>query len=158
MHIGLRLAGHVEVDDQGDALNVQAARRDVGGDQHVERAVLESLDHTLTLGLSDVAGDTGGAESAARQLEGHLFDIRAGAHEDDGRVGLFLPRRDVLGARGQDARQRTNLVLVGHDRVSLVNRVDRRRFRRDGDLDGVLQVLARHLLDGGGHRGAKQSR
>ena len=158
VHVGLGLAGNVEVNHQRNALHVQAARGHVGGDQHVERAVLQALNHALTLGLGDVAGNASGAEAAAGQLEGHLFDVGAGAHEHDGRVGLLLAGRDVLGAGSQDAGQGTDLVLVGHDRVGLVNRVDRRRLRGDGDLDGILQVLAGDLFDGGRHRRAEQGR
>ena len=158
VHVGLGLAGNVEVNDQRNALHVQAARGHVGGDQHVERAVLQALNHALTLGLGDVAGNASGAEAAAGQLKGHLFDVGAGAHEHNGRVGLLLAGRDVLGAGSQDAGQGTDLVLVGHDRVGLVNRVDRRRLRGDGDLDGILQVLAGDLFDGGRHRRAEQGR
>ena len=98
--VGLGLTRNVEVDDEGDALNVEASGGHVGRDQHVERAILEALNHALALGLSDIAGNAGSAESAARQLQRHLFDIGARAHEDDGGVSLFLAFLDVLGAGG----------------------------------------------------------
>ena len=158
MHVGLGLAGHVEVDDQGDPLHVQAPGRHVRGDQDVQGAALEALDHALALGLGDVTGDARRAESAPGQLQRHLLDIDAGAHEDDGGVGVLLARGDVLGARGQDAAEGADLVLVGDDRVGLVDRVDGRRLLGDGDLDRVLEVLARHLLDGGRHRRREQRR
>ena len=49
-------------------------------------------------------------------------------------------------------------MLVGHDRVGLVNRIDRGRLGRDRDLDRILQVLSGNLLDGGRHRSAEQGR
>ena len=156
VHVGLGLTRNIEVDDEGDTLDVEASGGHVGRDQHVERAVLEALDHALALGLSDVTGNTGGTESAARELQRHLFDIGAGTHEDDGGVSLFLAFLDVLGAGGQHAGQRTDLVLVGHHRVGLVDGVDRRGLGGNRDLDRILQVLAGDLLNGRGHRRAEQ--
>ena len=156
VHVGLGLTRDIEVHDEGDTLNVEASGGHVGRDQHVEGAVLQALNHALALGLSDIAGNAGGAESAARQLERDLFDIGAGAHEDDGGVSLFLAFLDVLGAGSQHARERTDLVLVGHHRVGLVDGVDSRGLGGDRDLDRILQVLAGHLFDGGGHRRAEQ--
>ena len=154
--VGLGLTRNIEVDDEGDTLDVKASGGHVGRDQHVERAVLEALDHALALGLSDVTGNTGGTESAARQLQRHLFDIGARAHEDDGGVSLFLAFLDVLGSGGQHARECTDLVLVGHHRVGLVDGVDRRGLGGNRDLDRILQVLAGNLLNGRGHRRAEQ--
>ena len=156
VHVGLGFTRNIEVNDQGDALDVEAARSHVGGDQHVEGAVLQALNHALTLGLGDITGDAGGAEPAARQLEGDLFDVGARAHEDDSGVGFFLSLGDVLGAGCEHAGQSTDLVLVGHNGVGLVDRIDRGRLGGDRDLDRVLQVLTRHLFDGGGHRSAEQ--
>ena len=62
----------------------------------------------------------------------------------------------MLGAGSQHARERTDLVLVGHHRVGLVDGVDRRRLGGNRDLDRILQVLAGNLLNGRGHRRAEQ--
>ena len=156
--VGLGLTRNVEVDDERDTFDVEASGGHVSRDQHIERAVLQALDHALALGLGDVAGDAGGAEASARQFQRHLFDIGAGTHEDDGGVSLFLAFLDVLSSGGQHARERTDLVLVGHHRVGLVDGVDRRRLGGNRNLDRILQVLAGDLLNGRGHRGAEQRR
>src|SRR5829696_891028 len=49
--------GHVVVDDVRDRLHVDAARRDVGGDEHARRAVLEAAQRGLALGLRAVGVD-----------------------------------------------------------------------------------------------------
>ena len=51
VHVAFGVVRHVVVDHVADALHVQAARGDVGGDQDVDLAVLELLDGALALGL-----------------------------------------------------------------------------------------------------------
>ena len=64
VHVGLGVVRDVVVDHVADALDVQAAGGDVGGDQDVDLAVLQRLDGALTLLLRDVAVDGGGLEAA----------------------------------------------------------------------------------------------
>jgi hypothetical protein len=51
MHIGIAIAGRVEVDHVGDIVDVQPARRDVGGDQGVHLSPGELPERPLTLRL-----------------------------------------------------------------------------------------------------------
>ena len=69
--IAFRLVGHVVIDDVGDAVDVDAAGGDVGGDEHADLAVAERGEHALALRLRLVAverlrGDTATWRAFAR--------------------------------------------------------------------------------------------
>ena len=53
----LEIAGHVVVDDVRDLRDIQAARRHVCGDQHLELAGAERAHHRLALVLPHAAVD-----------------------------------------------------------------------------------------------------
>jgi hypothetical protein len=55
-----------------DALDVEAARGDVGGDEDVELAVLELVDGALALRLRDVAVDRGRRVPRARSFSARV--------------------------------------------------------------------------------------
>ena len=59
--------GHVVVDDVADPGDVEAARRDVGGHEHVVRAVAEALQRARALVLGHVPLQGDGAEAALRE-------------------------------------------------------------------------------------------
>jgi hypothetical protein len=63
----LRVERQVVVDDVRDAVDVEAARRDVGRDEDGQRAVLEALQDAKPAALVDVAGDGGGGEAVRRE-------------------------------------------------------------------------------------------
>src|SRR5699024_10878376 len=86
--VGLRFLRHIEVDDQADALHVEAAGGDVGGDEHLQRAVAETLDDLLALLLGHVAADRRGDQASAHQCGADLLGGRAGAHEHDRRLRI----------------------------------------------------------------------
>ena len=145
--VGLSLAGHVEVDDQADAVHVKPAGGHVGGHQHVEGAGAQTLHQTLALTLRHVTGDGGGLDAPARQLDGDVLGRGLGAHEDDGGLGV---------GDGKDPGNGADLVAEGNHRVGLVDGGDGGGGPRDLDLDGLVKVLARHGLDGRGHRRREQ--
>ena len=149
VHVGLGLAGDVEVDHQADTVHVQAAGGHVGGHQHVQGAGAQALDQALTLTLGDVPGDGGGLDAPAGQLEGHVLGRGLGAHEHDGGLGL---------GDGQDPGDRTDLVAEGHHGVGLVDGVHRGGLGGDLDLDRLSQVLTGDGLDRGRHGGGEQGR
>src|SRR6185295_12569452 len=68
--VALGLVGDVQVDDVGDAVDVDAAGGDVGGHQDADAAVLEALEGLLAGALGLVAVDGGGAEARPLQLLG----------------------------------------------------------------------------------------
>ena len=53
-----------------DAIDVEAARGDIGGDQDVDFAVLEILNGLLALRLLYIAIDRGGGQTTRLQLLG----------------------------------------------------------------------------------------
>ena len=68
--VALDVVRNVEVDDVGDALDVEAARRDVGRDDDVELAVLEPLDGALAQRLRHLTAERRGREAARLELLG----------------------------------------------------------------------------------------
>ena len=145
--VGLGVGGDVVVDDVADPLDVEAAGRDVGGDEDVELAGLELVDRALALHLGDVAVDRHRGVAAGAQLLGQRLGLVLGADEDDHPL-------EVLDL--EDAREGVDLLGVGHDQVALGDRGDRRRLVLDGDLDRVLEVLLRDAADLGRHGGREQ--
>ena len=67
-----------------DAVDVDAARGDVGRDQHLGRAVLEAGQRPLAVVLRLVAVDRGGLDAGPEQVAGHLVGAVLGAGEHDG--------------------------------------------------------------------------
>ena len=57
VHVALRNVGQIVVDHVADALNVDAARRDVGRDQCAQLAGAERAEHALALVLRLVTAD-----------------------------------------------------------------------------------------------------
>ena len=147
VHVGLGLAGHVEVDHQADAVHVQASGGDVRGHQHVEGAGAQPLHQALALALRHVTGDRGGLDAPARQLDGDVLGRGLGPYEDDGGLGV---------GDGQDPGDGADLVTEGNHRVGLVDGGDSGGRPGDLDLNGLVKVLARHGLDGRRHRRGEQ--
>ncbi len=137
----------VVVDDVADALDVETTRGDVGGDENVERTVLELVDRALALGLHDVAVDRGRGETAGAQPLGQILGGLLRAHEDDHRLeGLDL----------EDTGQRVELALVGDEDPPLGDVRRRRRLRLDGDFLRILEVLLRQPADRARHGRGEQ--
>ncbi len=147
VHVGLRLAGCVEVDDQVDPLDVETAGGDVGGDQHVEPAVTQPLDDPLAFLLRHVAVHRRGGNAAGDEVGADLVAGVLGADEHDGGVAVG----DL-----QDAGQRVDLVPERDDRVGLPDGVDRGRLPGHGDVDRVVEVLAGDGPDGRRHGRGEQ--
>ena len=66
VHVALGVVRDVVVQHVADAVHVEAARGDVGGDQHVDAAVLQLLHGLLALLLLDVAVERGRGDARAR--------------------------------------------------------------------------------------------
>ena len=147
VHVRLGAARQVEVDDEPDALDVEAAGRDVGGDEHAQRAAAQPVDDLLALALRDVAGQVGRLQAARDELAADALGVLTGADEDDGAVGV---------ARRQHADERAGLVALRHDGVRLAHGVDGRRGPRDRDADRVDEVLVGDAADAGRHRRGEQ--
>ncbi len=147
VHVRLGVVRDVVVDDMRDAFDVQTARGDVGGDQDVDRAVLERGDRALTLGLVDVTVDGRSRETAGREPLGDLLGGLLGADEHDHRVALF----DL-----EHPRQRVQLARTGHLDEPLRDVLGGGGLGLDRDLDRIVQVLGGDLADGRRHGGREQ--
>src|SRR3546814_4556328 len=105
------MPGRVEVEDVADALDVEATRRDVGGDENVDVPVLEPVQFGDTARLIHVAMNLASAVTIALQRFGEFAHRRLAVAEDDrGRDILFLDQvaqRLTLGALA--ARKSTRL-------------------------------------------------
>ena len=89
MDVGLGVVRNVVVDDVRDALDVEAARGDVGRDQDVDLAVLEPRDGLLALALLHVAVQRGRGEAARLEALRELDGLDLGAHEHQHGVELL---------------------------------------------------------------------
>ena len=138
MDVTLDVVRDVVVDDVRDALDVEAARRDVGRDDDVELAVLQPLDRALAQRLRHLAAQRGAREPARFELFAELGRRLARAHEDQHRVEIL----DL-----ENARQRIELVEAAHLDETLIDRRDRRGLRLDLDLDGIVEMVRDDLAN-----------
>ena len=145
--VGLGVVRDVVVDHVADALDVEAAGGDVGGDQDVDLAVAQGLDRALTLLLRDVAVDGGSLEAAGAQLVGEVLGGHLGPDEGDDALELF----DL-----EDAGQRVELVRAHDLQVALAGVGARGGLGLDLHLGRVVQVLLGQPADLARHRGGEQ--
>ena len=145
--IGFGVVGNVVVEHVAYALDIEAARGNVGGDEDIELAILQLLDGPLALRLGKVAVDCRRSEAACLQAFGKLLGGNLGAGEDDHRI-------EGLGF--EDAGQRIELVHAADQPVALAGLRRRRRLRLDGDLDRLAQVVLRNAPDLRRHGGREQ--
>jgi hypothetical protein len=82
MDIAFRLVRQIEVDDMGDAIDVDAARGDIGRDQDTDLAVAEVIERLLTGILRLVAVNGIGPYARLPKLIGDLVGAMLGAGED----------------------------------------------------------------------------
>ena len=82
--VGLWRIRHIVIDDVRDLGDVNAARRDVCGDQDVNRAAFEATHHPLACILRHVALERGGVETGALQFTRQRLRAALGARKDDG--------------------------------------------------------------------------
>ncbi|CAB4965472.1 unannotated protein [freshwater metagenome] len=120
MQVGLLVVGAFVVDDMGDIVNVDAACRDVGGDEDVDLAVAEGAQGLLAGTLAEIAVDGADGEAALGEVVADALGLALGAGED----------HDELAAVGlEDSSDELDLVhgvgapymlLDGIDRGALV--------------------------------------
>ncbi len=130
--------GHVEVDDVGERLDVDAARRDVGRDQHPQAAVLEPRQGVGALRLAAVAVDAVAGHLVAVEELGQAVGAVLGAGEDQHVLDLVAP---------QQLEQQPGLELFPHRVDRLGDGRGRQRPALDVDRRRVPQHLLRQLDD-----------
>ena len=95
VHIILGNIRQLEIDDMGDVIHVDAARRDIGGDEHAAAAVAKAGKRAFALRLRFVAVDRGGVDAGRNQVADDAIGAVLGAGEDE----------NARGSRGRAARQ-----------------------------------------------------
>ena len=137
----------LEVDDVGQAVDVEAARGDLGGDEDRRPAGLEVGQRADALPLALVAVDRDGGDAVPAELLGEPVGAVLGAGEHE---------RLIDGAGADEVAEELALALA-------VDRVDDLRHERRGgvarrDLDGrgVAEEPARERADVVGERGREQ--
>jgi hypothetical protein len=141
-----------------DAVDVQAARGHVGGDQDLELALLELAQQRLALFLRHVAGQHADAVMRALQRLGHALDPDLGVDEDHGARAfaarqqadqqrqLFFVRRQVhhlAHARGGDGLGLDDhLLRLVH---VLVGELEHAVAERGREQQGLALLAARQL-------------
>ena len=103
MHVGVGRIRHFEVDDRVDPVDVEAARGDVGGDEHLVSPASEPLDGRAPLlhraiGVEGDALDARGGKSA-RQPIGADLRAREDEHRALGAFQVFDQPIELAGAR-----------------------------------------------------------
>jgi len=83
MEVGVRVLGHVIVDDDIHALNVNASSKEVGGDHDSGTEGLEITIARDSFLLLEVRMDADGGEVALSQEASQLFAAFARTHKDD---------------------------------------------------------------------------
>jgi len=128
--VGFRFFGKIKVHDMRDAVHVDAARGDVRRHQHAHAAAAERMQRVGAGTLRLVAVDGVGTDVGGFQFAHNLVGAVTGAREDND-----FPH---FGARGQQVDQQAVFVRLVDKEHLLVDLVDRRLVRRDGDVDRIF--------------------
>ncbi|MNX99202.1 hypothetical protein D3C86_1316350 [compost metagenome] len=139
MDVSLGVLGNRDVVDVGDAVDVEAAGRDVGGHQDVDVAALELGEGGLALRLVHVAVEVARGDARGAQLARDLGGLALALAEDDAEVRGLLAnegRQRLHPARFADLEEAVGDVGGGGE------------ARADGDLLGARHVLLGDGLDG----------
>ena len=83
MQVGLLVFGRVVVHDHVDVVDVDATRRDVGGDEHGELSAGEVGQGPFARTLPEIAVDGPGAHTLAAKLADEAVRAALGPHEDE---------------------------------------------------------------------------
>ncbi|MNS60168.1 hypothetical protein D3C72_931490 [compost metagenome] len=146
VHVVFGLHRQVEVDGVADALHVDAAGGNVGGNQNTQLAALQLRQRTGALALVHVAVQGSGGKALVGQAIGQVVSATLGGREDDGLIQLGVAQHVI---------QQLHLV-AGIVRVQQALRDVGVLFLGAGHLD-TLRV-AHHLRGQLGNRAVQRGR
>jgi hypothetical protein len=86
VHVIFGLLGQIKVDDVADALHIDAARGDVGGNQHLDTTTTQGVERAVALTLIHVAMQGGRQETGFNEGVGNQVGIPLGSGEDHGLI------------------------------------------------------------------------
>ncbi len=145
VQVALVVLRRVHVQHQADVVHVDAARRDVGADEHVDGALAELGEDAGALVLALAAVQAARLDADPGQLLAQPVHAVLGADEDD-RTAL------AVGDLGRDVE----LVVARHLHHVVLHGVDRRGRRSHGVGDRVLEEAVHQLVDVAVERGREQ--
>src|SRR6516162_9210228 len=149
MNVGFRNVRQIEIHDVADAIDINAARGDIRGNECPDFAFTKGREHAFALVLRFVAVNRFGADASPDQSTHHLIGAVLGPCEDQGTVDRFPPQ-DV----DQDCRLRGAIDTNN----ALLNAFNRRGDWRYRDLDRVAQHVRGEFGDGARHGGREHQR
>ena len=149
MDVALGVGRQLVVDDVGHALDIDAARGEIGGDQHAGLAAAEVVERLLTSVLALVAVDRLGADAAVLEGLGDAVGAPLGTREHDHTLERLV---------GQQMAEKLALARRVHVVDALFDLLDRLALGRNLDALGVLQDFRRELGDVVRHGGREQQR
>jgi hypothetical protein len=129
------------------ALHVDAAGRDIGGDEHAAGAVPEGGERPLPLRLGPVAVDRGRRDAGLFEPAHDLVGAVLGAGENQDALDLRV---------AQHALQERGLAARRHEHDALLDPLGGGGDRRDRDLRRVVQEVVREGRDGLRHGGREE--
>lgn len=147
MHVGLGVVGHVEVEDVGDLVDVDAAGRDVGGDEDGHASGLESQEGACADVLALVPVDGPGLDAGVAEGFDEPIGPPLGAREDERAADALV---------AQEPLQEFRLVLAGDVVDGLGDGRGRGGHGRDLDELGLAEQGVGELSDLARHRGREE--
>ena len=149
VHIVLRVAGRVVVDNHLDVIDVDASAHDVGGDEDVDVTVAEITHDGVAFLLREVAVHGSDAETFHAECTSQLTHLRLlGTEDDDAVHAASLVKRTMLYDATDDVVLHAVIADVGY----LTNLLGRLRHG-NLHLDRMVENVVRQLLNVIGHGG-----
>ena len=142
--IAFRIVRNVVVQHVGDAFHVETAGGHVGGNQHINLAVLELLDSAFALSLLHVTVDGGSGDTTSGELFSQLFGHLLGTGKDDHGVERF---------GFDDAGDGIELVHAADNPVTLTHVFGRDGLGLNRDFDRIFQIGLGNAANCGRHGG-----
>ncbi len=147
MHVVFGVERQVVVVNVLDAVDVQAARGNIGGHQDFQLALLEAVEQALALLLRHIAGEHADAVAGLLKRARHALHEHLGVDEHHG-ARAFAAR--------EQAQQQRDLLFVGREVDALAHARGGDRFAFHHQLLRLVHVLIGQLQHAVAERGAEQ--
>ena len=147
MHIIFRFHRQIVVHHHSQALNVQAPCGHVGGNQKLDLARFDIVNHLEPLGLGQIADNKFAVIAVEPQPFGNNFGVPLGVAKNNGALRFFP---------FQDAQQELHFFFRRHVVQDLLDFFHRNNFRRDLDFKGRFGIFPGKIFHPGVEGGAKE--
>jgi len=134
VNVVVTILGDIEIDDVRDRTDVDATADHVGGDEDLQFALAELLQHAVAIALRHVAVHAAGPRKVMGQLPFQLVGSPAGATEHDRLLGLFTL---------QQADEQFQFAIGIDGEITLFDRFDRHRVGAAVDDERMVHVRLR---------------